>query len=928
MAMVAVFAGSTQAQDDWLTKALTKAAGDTGAEQKAKLDSIDFQFAMSVNDNSSFFDIEQKGEGLARAFYTMKPYAEKTLHEIARDTLEFALGFYKIRAFKLAEESLIIARDFMEQNGLTNDISYIRCISNLALNALMNGNILEADQFITYALDESRNTLTETSVAYAANLNSKAKLSQAVGKYNEAEKEFDDALVLVKKFFGESSMQYAIVLNNKAMLYQTMGRYNEAIPLLKDANALAEAALKKNLKGKKSFENRKFLSNLAVVQFMAGNYPEAEKIFLEIKAIFENRGQKNNAEYANLLNQLGLFYIAISKFDQVEALLKKSAEVYKKANGEESPSFAKVQNDLGNFYRIMQRFAEAEPLLKKSVDIRLRLLGDTHPDYIKSVENLAILYWKKGDLAQADPLFSKAMTQSLDFVNRYFPPMSEAEKTRYWDVLSPRFQRYYNYAIEASATNPAVLQAMFNYQIATKALLLNSTNKIKKTILASKDNQLIRDYLDWVTQKEALARYYSLSKEELRKQSIDLPALERAANNLERSLSQRSTDFSQAFTANTVTYKELVAQLTDTEALVEIIRVRTFDRDFTADSRYVALVLTKGSEPKLALMENGLQLDTRNAKFYKNMIQQKSDDEVSYDQYWVKIDALLTGKKILFVAPDGVYNQLNVNTLKKPGGDYVLNRYDVVVMGNPKDILSLKQRKTVATRKDAFLLGFPDYGGNAVPLPGTKVELETINKILKAGGYQPSLSLQLEATEKKLKTVKAPTLMHIATHGYFLADAEVRDGSAMGIDAENAKNNPLLRSGLLMANPPAEGQQNSNVDLSSNDNGVLTAYEAMNLDLEGTDLIVLSACETALGDVKAGEGVYGLQRAFLVAGANALIMSLWQVDDAATQLLMTNFYTNWTKTGNKAKAFKQAQFQLMTKYKEPYYWGAFVMMGM
>ncbi|MFN9330910.1 MAG: CHAT domain-containing protein [Cyclobacteriaceae bacterium] len=928
MAMVAVFAGSTQAQDDWLTKALTKAAGDTGAEQKAKLDSIDFQFAMSVNDNSSFFDIEQKGEGLARAFYTMKPYAEKTLHEIARDTLEFALGFYKIRAFKLAEESLIIARDFMEQNGLTNDISYIRCISNLALNALMNGNILEADQFITYALDESRNTLTETSVAYAANLNSRAKLSQAVGKYNEAEKEFDDALVLVKKFFGESSMQYAIVLNNKAMLYQTMGRYNEAIPLLKDANALAEAALKKNLKGKKSFENRKFLSNLAVVQFMAGNYPEAEKIFLEIKAIFENRGQKNNAEYANLLNQLGLFYIAISKFDQVEALLKKSAEVYKKANGEESPSFAKVQNDLGNFYRMMQRFAEAEPLLKKSVDIRLRLLGDTHPDYIKSVENLAILYWKKGDLAQADPLFSKAMTQSLDFVNRYFPPMSEAEKTRYWDVLSPRFQRYYNYAIEASATNPAVLQAMFNYQIATKALLLNSTNKIKKTILASKDNQLIRDYLDWVTQKEALARYYSLSKEELRKQSIDLPALERAANNLERSLSQRSTDFSQAFTANTVTYKELVAQLTDTEALVEIIRVRTFDRDFTTDSRYVALVLTKGSEPKLALMENGLQLDTRNAKFYKNMIQQKSDDEVSYDQYWVKIDALLTGKKILFVAPDGVYNQLNVNTLKKPGGDYVLNRYDVVVMGNPKDILSLKQRKTVATRKDAFLLGFPDYGGNAVPLPGTKVELETINKILKAGGYQPSLSLQLEATEKKLKTVKAPTLMHIATHGYFLADAEVRDGSAMGIDAENAKNNPLLRSGLLMANPPAEGQQNSNVDLSSNDNGVLTAYEAMNLDLEGTDLIVLSACETALGDVKAGEGVYGLQRAFLVAGANALIMSLWQVDDAATQLLMTNFYTNWTKTGNKAKAFKQAQLQLMTKYKEPYYWGAFVMMGM
>jgi CHAT domain-containing protein len=185
---------------------------------------------------------------------------------------------------------------------------------------------------------------------------------------------------------------------------------------------------------------------------------------------------------------------------------------------------------------------------------------------------------------------------------------------------------------------------------------------------------------------------------------------------------------------------------------------------------------------------------------------------------------------------------------------------------------------------------------------------------------------QRVATEANIKAVKGPTLMHIATHGYFLADTQSA-GSAMGVDLDNAKNNPLLRSGLILAGAPDPNKEEQAVDLQSNDNGILTAYEAMNLNLEGTDLIVLSACETGLGEVKAGEGVYGLQRSFLVAGANALIMSLWKVDDEATQMLMTNFYSNWTKTGNKLKAFKQAQLQLMAKYKEPYYWGAFVMMG-
>jgi CHAT domain-containing protein len=159
-----------------------------------------------------------------------------------------------------------------------------------------------------------------------------------------------------------------------------------------------------------------------------------------------------------------------------------------------------------------------------------------------------------------------------------------------------------------------------------------------------------------------------------------------------------------------------------------------------------------------------------------------------------------------------------------------------------------------------------------------------------------------------------------------LQDVE-KAGTTFGIHLENANDNPLLRSGLMLAGAANTTSGKAMPNLESNDNGILTAYEAMNMNLDGTNLIVLSACETGLGDVKSGEGVYGLQRAFLVAGAEAMVMSLWKVDDAATQQLMTSFYNAWIQTGNKRKAFKQAQQQLMQKYKEPYFWGAFVMMG-
>lgn len=912
---------------DKTKQAAQKAAKDkttgTADAERDRLDSVDFNYAITVIDNSGMMNIRDFDETLTKSAYAasnflLKEEKDKTPAQKCRSILDAAENFYQVRQYKPAEIYFLDAKLSYEAEGITNNINYSKVHADLGLLYATMGRYNSAEYYTSEALSIREQTLGKDSKAYASSLNNLAVLYQETARFNESEKYFDEALQVVKEQLGAESQEYAIVLNNQAILFSEIGRTEQAVSKLNTAIAILDKLKKKVVRNQVSFQ-----SNLALLYQQTGKLTEAEAIYLKLEKMLGSK----DPFYAGVLNNLALLYVQMEQTDKVENYLKRSADVYKTRFGDQNPNYAKVLNDLGNFYRTQGRFAEAEENLTRALTIRGTALDTNHPDYVKSQEDLAILYWKKGDLAKAESNYKIAMDKSLDFISRYFPPMSEAEKTKYWDVLHPRFQRFYNYCLEASATNPAVAKTMYDYQIATKGLLLNTTNKIKKAIFASGNNELIKDYVAWLDKKETLARYYSLSKEDLTNQKIDLPVLEKEANDMERSLSQRSTDFSQGYAADKVEFSQIATVLSDQEATVEFIRIQSYDKNFTTDSKYAALILTKGlAVPKLVVLDNGNQLETRYAKFYRNAIQQKSTDTYSYDQFWARVDPALTGKKIIYVSADGVYNQISLNTLKKTDGDYLLNRYDIILVGNSKDVIALKNQKPVASKKNAFLLGFPDYGGDAVAaLPGTKVEVESITKILKANGYQTTPYLQKAATEAVMKSLKGPAIVHVATHGYFQADVEQ---ASVGVHQENAKNNPLLRSGLLLAgaSPTIKGEVMPN--LESNDNGVLTAYEAMNLALEGTDLIIVSACETGLGDVRAGEGVYGLQRAFLVAGAKAMVMSLWKVDDAATQALMTNFYTNLAKGGSKAKAFKQAQIQLMTKYKEPYYWGAFVMMGM
>jgi CHAT domain-containing protein len=209
------------------------------------------------------------------------------------------------------------------------------------------------------------------------------------------------------------------------------------------------------------------------------------------------------------------------------------------------------------------------------------------------------------------------------------------------------------------------------------------------------------------------------------------------------------------------------------------------------------------------------------------------------------------------------------------------------------------------------------------PLPGSQKEVEEINTLLQKNGLTTTLLTQENATETALKAIKKPKIMHLATHGYFLANS--RNGTA-GLSRGVVERNPMLRSMLFFAGAQATLDKKNNPK-SEGDDGILTAYEAQNMDLEGTELVVLSACQTAQGKLQNGEGVYGLQRALRIAGAQNIILSLWDVDDAVGRTFMKIFYEKWLGGMSKSAAFRFAQLEIKKGYPQPFYWAGFVLVG-
>jgi CHAT domain-containing protein len=350
---------------------------------------------------------------------------------------------------------------------------------------------------------------------------------------------------------------------------------------------------------------------------------------------------------------------------------------------------------------------------------------------------------------------------------------------------------------------------------------------------------------------------------------------------------------------------------------------------------YVALYIKNdNARPKTVVMPQGHHMEKRYYSYYRNTVTSKIDDVYSYKVFWQPIEREIGTNATVYLSPDGVYNQINLEIIPTPDGKYIIDNSNIVLVSNTKDIhlRKITKAKPAIAANKATMFGNPTFylsasaSGKVLPLPGTEKEIEELQALLKQSGWTTDEFLKTSASEDQVKVISSPKIFHIATHGFYSPAVTQDELEELTESEAQIAENPLMKSGLLLTGAgDVLDQTNYNFNIES---GILTAYEAMSLNLDQTDLVVLSACETGLGDVSNGEGVYGLQRAFLVAGAKVLVMSIFKVDDTATQKLILNFYRKWLATNNLRQSFIYAKKEIRQEYPEPIYWGSFMMIGL
>lgn len=787
-------------------------------------------------------------------------------------------------------------------------------------------------------------TLGKTDPKYLSSLNNLAALYYKMGNYAQAEPLYLEAKTTWGEKLRMKNAYYAGIVTNLAALYSAIDQYEKAEPLFLEAKAIYEKA-----PGKQPVEYAFCLTNFAMLYFSTEQFDKAELLYLESKSILERYLGKEHLYYIVNLNNLAALYKETGKDKKAETLYLQAVDLLAKKPGKEHPVYATAILNLAMLYYEIGKFKKAEPLCLEAKSIREETLGKEHPDYAASLNNLSVLYISMDNNEKAESLLLELSIVNQTLMGKARQHLSEREQSIY--ILKFASRQDLTLSFAQRSARQTITPACYDNALFYKGFLLHAANRI--TRLAHTDSLSTDKYYRLKGYVRRLGDQYALSKSE--RDSATVAELEEKADALEKDLARTVAGFGEAM--QQVYWQDVQEQLKPGEAAIEFVHYYYYDPKPLDSTMYAALVLKPGEAAPLfiTLFEERqiapMLKNTSNLAIGRiNALYGSEGNTTLYNLIWKPLEPHLQGVKTVYCAPSGLLHRLNLGAIAPNGQEVMNDRYRVVTLGSTRRLVLPDAASRTGT--EAVLIGGVRYAADNAAiktanegieardwddwdyLPGSACEVSDIQNILQSANWSANIDTGYYATEEAFRSFgegkRSPRILHISTHGFFFPDPESSSHFPLERGPEGGavfkfSDHPMIRSGLLLAG--ANETWSTGHAPENREDGILTAYEISQMNLSNTELVVLSACQTGLGEIDANEGVYGLQRAFKIAGAKYLMMSLWKVSDQTTGELMMDFYQQWLVQGlDIPEAFRTAQHNMKQKYPDsPYLWAGFVL---
>jgi tetratricopeptide (TPR) repeat protein/CHAT domain-containing protein len=872
----------------------------------------------------SFWDKVGKENKIAESFcFIANMYHEKGDYEKSND--------YNLKVISICEKI-----------GIQNTMTMAQAYNGLGQNYHSMGNYEQANYYHLKSLIIS---ITKgDSRGEAAAYTNLGNVYFRVGNYLKA-LEYHQRSIKIKDSVGLKK-ELSISYNNIGLIYHNIGNFTKAIEYFENSMEIEKA------NGDSASLCGTFI-NIGGAYADKGEKNKAMEFYFKSIEISKSKGQKKDmaAAYTNLAN------VYNSKGDYKLALehINKSIAICENIN---ALSYAAGSyNARGEIYFNQKLFLEATESSKKSFEL-YKKLGEKK-GMLNSINDIVTADLANNNFKEAleYSMLSMEMIKKSIYENIVF--MNENERDKFWSDKEYYFNNVILNLVKTFNTSYPTSELGYNCSVMTKSFLMDATRGFNTAVNYSKDSLLIKLY----EHLKALRKYNAKLTSEGSKNSELISRLEHQADSLDQLLSRKMSAYAKYKENFFLTWKDVQANLSSDEAAIEFA---SYHDDKDSAYHYLALIVKLGDKyPQL------VKLCTENElKQYS----QETELNTIYDLIWRPLLPSLTNVKTIYYSPVGLLNNIPFQALyKEENGqrEYVMDKFTLHQLTSSRYLaLDLKKKEQETIEPSIALFGginYNDYPNakidttihnesteaaflykNAIVLnreldstrtganylPGTKKEVETIADVLKLNQWQVDVSEGKNATENKIKSLSgnnSKSILHIATHGFaFPNKEEKRKDMAFsmmrGNDKYKTSDNPMIRSGLLFggANLTWQGKGDSLLN-TTNEDGVLTAYELSQLDLTNIKLAVLSACETGKGAIQGSEGTFGLKRALKLAGVDNMIVSLWKVPDDATMEMMTLFYTELANTKKPVSSFEIAQKAMRVKYpNEAKKWAGFV----